>query len=72
MSAETVITVNVRNIAFGGAGVGEVTSQSDGRTDLLGITAFVPFTTAGEQVTARVVERKDRPLQAELLDVEPP
>ncbi len=72
MSAETIVTVNVRSIAFGGAGVGEVTSQLDGRTDLLGITAFVPFTTAGEQVTARIVERKERHLQAELLSVDTP
>lgn len=72
MSAETLVTVNIRSIAFGGAGVGEVTAQLDGRTDLLGITAFVPFTTAGEQITARVVERKERHLQAELISVESP
>ena len=72
MSAETLVTVNVRTIAFGGAGVGEVTSQLDGRTDLLGITAFVPFTTAGEQVTARVIERKERHLQTELTSIESP
>lgn len=63
------IEVNVRNIAVGGAGVGEVTSQSDASRDLLGITAFVPFASPGERVLARVQEKKDRYLKAELIEV---
>ncbi|MBP9837083.1 MAG: class I SAM-dependent RNA methyltransferase [Proteobacteria bacterium] len=69
MSFITEVTVNIRNLAFGGAGVGEVASQSDGRNDLLGITAFVPFTAVGETVRARVSQRKDRYLQTELLEI---
>lgn len=63
------ITVNIRNLAYGGDGVGEVTSQADGGEQLLGITAFVPFTSVGEVVSARVVEKKDRYLKAQLLEV---
>jgi len=70
MSALTTeISVNIRSLAVGGAGVGEVTAQNDGRSDLLGITAFVPFAAVGEQVQARIIQRKDRYLQAELLSV---
>ncbi len=69
MSNGTEINVNIRNLAFGGNGVGEVSAQFDGRSDLLGITAFVPYTTVGETVRARIVQRKDRYLHTELLDV---
>jgi len=73
MSANaTEISVHIRSLAVGGAGVGEVTAQNDGRSDLLGITAFVPFTAVGERVSARIVQRKDRYLQAQLLNVEQP
>jgi 23S rRNA (uracil1939-C5)-methyltransferase len=70
MGSATDVTVNIRGIAYGGAGVGEVTNQVDGRSDLLGITAFVPFTAPGEIVTARVVQRKERYINGELLVVE--
>lgn len=63
------VSVNIRSIAVGGAGVGDVTEQHDGRSNLLGITAFVPFTNVGELVRARVVQQKDRYLQTELVEV---
>ena len=63
------ITVNIRNIAVGGEGVGEVIEQVNGQ-DLLGITAFVPFTAVGETARARVVEKKERYVRCELLDIE--
>lgn len=63
------ISVNIRAIAVGGAGVGDVTEQHDGRSNLLGITAFVPFANVGELVKARVVQQKDRYLQTELVEV---
>lgn len=63
------ITVNIRGIAVGGAGVGEVTAQSDGDDNLLGITAFVPFTVPGEIVRARILQQKERYLETELLEV---
>lgn len=69
MAGHPDVEVNVRNIAVGGAGVGEVTSQSDAGRDLLGITAFVPFAAPGEHVLARVEEKKDRYLKAELVEV---
>ncbi len=64
------VTIQIRNLAFGGAGVGEVVAQHDGHTDLLGITAFVPYAIIGEYVRARVTERKDRHVQAQLISVE--
>lgn len=66
------ITVNIRNLAVGGDGVGEVVSQADGGNQLLGITAFVPYTTVGDVVSARVTERKERYLRAALLEVKNP
>lgn len=66
----TLVTVNVRNIAVGGAGVGEVMAQGDGNSDLLGITAFVPFSAVGEVVAARVTEHKKRYLNTELVEIE--
>jgi 23S rRNA (uracil1939-C5)-methyltransferase len=73
MSASAIqVTVNIRNIAVGGAGVGEVIAQSDGSNNLLGITAFVPFTAVGERVVARVTEQKDRYLKADLIAIELP
>ena len=69
MSVATEVKVKVRNIAVGGAGVGEVVEQYDGSGDLLGITAFVPFTAVGEEVKARVEERKERYVHAQLLEV---
>ncbi|MCB0325097.1 MAG: class I SAM-dependent RNA methyltransferase, partial [Bdellovibrionales bacterium] len=66
------VTVNVRNLAVGGAGVGEVIAQSDGKDELLGITAFVPFAAVGEVVSARVTQHKERYLKTQLLQVETP
>lgn len=70
MPVSPTVSVNIRNIAVGGAGVGEVCAQDNLNRDLLGITAFVPFTAVGERVSARVVQRKDRYIQAELIEVE--
>ena len=64
------IKVNVRNIAVGGAGVGEVVEQAGDDDSLLGITAFVPFTAVGEVISARVVQQKKRHVVAELIEVE--
>lgn len=64
------IKVRIRNLAFGGAGVGEVLEQSDEASDLIGISAFVPFTGPGELVRAQVVERKNRYLVTRFLAVE--
>ncbi len=68
--ANQEIRVKIRNLAVGGSGVGEVLSQNDGGMALLGITAFVPYTAVGETVSARVVEKKERYLHADLLTVE--
>ena len=66
----TIVKVNVRNLAVGGEGVGEVTWQSDGNQDLLGITAFVPFSAVGEQVRAQVSQRKGRYIRGTMIEVE--
>ena len=50
----------VHDIAFGGKGVG--------RTE--GMVVFVPFTIAGEQVTARLTKRKKNFAEADLVSVE--
>ncbi len=63
------VKVQIRNIAVGGHGVGEVIWQDDGAEDLLGITAFVPFSARGEVVEALVVQRKERFIKTELLNV---
>ena len=63
------VTVRVRNIAFGGSGIGEVIEQADGGSALLGIAAFVPFTAIGETVRARIIEYKKRHILTELLKV---
>ncbi len=70
MALSQNVQVNIRRLAVGGAGVGEVVAQSDGGDSLLGITAFVPFTARGERVLARVTEKKERYLKAELLEIE--
>ncbi len=72
MSSSQNVHVNIRRLAVGGAGVGEVVAQSDGGESLLGITAFVPFAAAGEKVLARIVEKKERYVKAELLEIETP
>lgn len=64
------IEVNVRGLAVGGAGVGEVVAQSGYEENLLGITAFVPFSAPGETVFARVTNHKERFVEGELLSVE--
>ena len=63
------IEVTIRNLAFGAGGVGEVVSQSNGKTDLLGIAAFVPFSIPGEKVLAQVIEQKKKHLLAKLIEV---
>ena len=64
------VTVNIRNIAVGGDGVGEVVAQDDGGGELLGITAFVPYAAIGDVVSARITQRKDSYLKADLLEIE--
>jgi len=63
------VDVNIRNLAFGGDGVGEVVAQANEEEDLLGITAFVPFTAIGETVTAKVNEQKKRFLKTSLVEI---
>lgn len=60
------IKVNIREIAVGGAGVGEV---CEGDPSLLGITAFVPFAARGETVVAKLLQRKERYVTGELLSL---
>ncbi|MCC6954468.1 MAG: 23S rRNA (uracil(1939)-C(5))-methyltransferase RlmD [Deltaproteobacteria bacterium] len=64
----TGVTVRSRQLAFGGDAVGEVT-ESPSNSELLGITAFVPFVVPGETVRVRVTEEKKRYLRGDLLDV---
>lgn len=68
--ASSVVQVNIRNIAVGGAGVGEVHAQTNGKDDLLGIAAFVPFSIPGEQVSAHVTLKKKQYIETQLLQVE--
>jgi len=70
MAAAPLVNINIRNIAFGGDGVGEVISQSDGDDNLLGIVAFVPFVAPGEVVSARVQQAKEKYVKAELISVD--
>ena len=69
MSFRGEVQVNVRGLAVGGAGVGEVFQQSGTDSDLLGITAFVPYTIPGESVRARIVEKKQRHIETELVSI---
>lgn len=62
----STLTVNIRNLAFGGDGVGEVCGAED--ESLLGISAFVPFSIPGEKIRAQVVEQKKRFIRAELVE----
>jgi len=62
--------VNIRSLAFGGEGVGEVTEPAPiGGEGLLGISAFVPFTIPGERVTTQILEHKKRYLRGELVEI---
>ncbi|MCC7518012.1 MAG: class I SAM-dependent RNA methyltransferase [Verrucomicrobiae bacterium] len=58
--ATAPVEVLIRDVAFGGAGVGTLL---DGRA------VFVPFTLAGERVGARVTRKKKGWAEAELLEV---
>ncbi len=58
---------NIRNLAYGGEGVGEVTAAKNNA--LLGITAFVPYTIPGETVTAKIIKEKDRYVKTELVEL---
>lgn len=70
-----MIKVHIRNLAVGGAGVGNVTSvspslkTSSDDPPLEGITAFVPFTIPGEDVWAHVDLHKKRYVEARLAEV---
>ena len=70
MESSAEVRVNIRSLAVGGAGVGEVIAQIGDNDELLGITAFVPGAAPGEQVRARVEKLRPRYLDAELLSVE--
>jgi 23S rRNA (uracil1939-C5)-methyltransferase len=61
------VEVRVRNLAFGGHGVGEVCGGTE--TELLGIATFVPYTAPGELVRALVEERKAKYLRGALSEV---
>jgi 23S rRNA (uracil1939-C5)-methyltransferase len=60
MSAGREVEVIIRDVAFGGAGVGEL---PDGRV------AFVPFTLEGERVRVRVTREKKGFAEAELVEL---
>lgn len=62
------IEVNVRQLAFGGEGVGEVVAAPNNPA-ALGITSFVPYSVPGERVRVRVREDHERYLKAELVAV---
>ena len=64
------VVVRIRGIAVGGDGVGEVRETvTPGDEELLGITVFVPYTAPGETVRVRIVERRDRYMRGELLEL---
>src|SRR4029079_18027909 len=56
---EREVELLIEDIAFGGKGVGRVEGKA----------VFVPFTIAGERVTARVVRQKKSFAEAELVEV---
>lgn len=66
MAEQATIRVKMQGLAVGGACIGEVI---DGPAALRGVKAFVPLTLPGELVEARIVERHDRFIQAELLSI---
>lgn len=66
MQPSKEVIVSIRSLAFGGDGVGEVVQ---GPSELLGISAFVPYAAVGEKVLAKVIEHKQRYLKAELIEV---
>ncbi len=70
MASNKAVKVDIRGLAVGGAGVGQVCEQEGFNQDLLGITAFVPYTIPGERVEAWVTQRKKRHLDTELKQVE--
>lgn len=72
MPSRSSIKVEIRGLAVGGAGVGQVYAQEGINQELLGITAFVPFTIPGERVSALVTQRKKRHIEAELEEIEHP
>lgn len=60
------VEVQIRNIAFGGDGVGEVVEEVGEQNSVLqGITAFVPFTAVGDRVLAPVEEKKKNHLRCD-------
>lgn len=61
------VAVEIRGLAVGGAGVGDVVEAPD--PSLVGIRAFIPFTAPGDRVNARVLEHKGRFIKGELLSV---
>lgn len=66
------VTVTVRGLAAGGSMVGRVTVAENLETELVGMTAFVPFAAPGEDVRVRVAKRAPRYLEGELIaPVEP-
>jgi len=61
-------TVDIRGTAIGGDGVGAISQQSVGN-DLLGITAFVPYTAAGDTVRISITERKKNYVKGSLIEI---
>lgn len=61
------VIVKIRNISFGGEGVGEVIGARD--EAMLGISCFVPYTARGEAVRARIQENKGTYLKANLVEI---
>lgn len=63
-----LIEARIRGIAFGGDGVGTITSDGDRS----GKVAFIPFTAPGDLVTATVATEKSRQLEAALAHIVEP
>lgn len=61
-------TVDIRGIAIGGDGVGIISEQSEG-SNLLGITAFVPYTAVGDKARIVIEEAKKNYVKGSLLEL---
>lgn len=64
------VRVRIRNVAFGGDGVGEVVEVLNSDFSfLLGKSTFVPMSVPGEVLSVKVVEDKKNYLKAEILEI---
>jgi len=69
-SSSNLTSVQIRALAFGGDGVGEVYQVEDKSNEhLLGITTFVPYTIPGERVLCRIIEEKKHFLRGEVVSI---